>query len=265
MSDLPPPPPSNIPPPPPPPPPGGLTPPPGYVAYGGHDGVRGPMQFIGGLTKWVVGLLGAVIALQVMGLVLQATLRGSALDVQDDVLSLDAFDDKLGVYIAVSGITSIVGLALLVVQIIWTARMAKNLGSLGRTPQSFGVGWTIAINILGGCTLGILPFLMWRELWKGSDPESPAFDPNWKSGPNGTIVVAHLVATLGAVALGFALGAAGAVSIIRESGSNDIADNLSTRFGVVMGAGLLQIVVSVIFIQLVRQLAARHMKAIAEA
>ena len=261
MSDLPPPPPPpNIPP----PPPGGLTPPPGYVAYGGHGGARGPVQLIKGLTKWVVGLLAAVIALQVLGLILQLTLRGSALDVQDGVLSLNDFDGKLGFYVAISGITSVVGLALLVVQIIWTARMAKNLGALGRSPQSFGVGWTIAINILGGCTLGILPFFMWRELWKGSDPESPAFDPSWKSRPTGSIVVAHLVATLGAVVLGFALGAAGAVSIIRNDGSSDIADNLSTRFAVVMGAGLLQIVVSVIFIQLVRQLSDRHMKAIGE-
>ncbi len=260
MSDLPPPPPSNIPP----PPPGGLTPPPGYVAYGGQGGARGPVQFIGGITKWVVGLLGAVIALQVLGLILQLTLRGSALDVQDGNITLNDFDGKLGLYGAIAVITSVIGIALLVVQIVWTARMAKNLGALGRTPQTFGVGWTIAINILGGCTLGILPFLMWRELWKGSDPESPAFDPSWKSRPNGTIVVAHLVATLGAVVLGFALGAAGAVSVIRNNGSSDIADNLSDRFGIVLGAGVLQIVVSVIFIQLVRQLAARHMKAIAE-
>ena len=260
MSDLPPPPPPNIPP----PPPGGLTPPPGYIAYGGAGGVRGPVQFIGGLTKWLVGLLITMLVLQLLALVSQATLRGSALDVQDGVLTVNDFDGKLGFYAGVSLITAIVGIGLLVVQIIWTARMAKNLGSLGRTPQSFGVGWTIAINILGGCTLGILPFLMWREIWKGSDPESPAFDPNWKSRPNGTVVVAHFVATLGAVILGFALGAAGAVSIINSNGSGDVAENLSTRFGIVIGAGLLQIVVSVIFIQLVRQLSTRHMQAISE-
>lgn len=261
MSDLPPPPPPNIPP----PPPGGLTPPPGYVVYGGHGAPRGPVQLIGALTKWVSGLVAVVTALQVIALLLQFALRGSALDVQDGALSLRNFDDKLGVYTTISIVTGIAALALLIVQIIWTARMAQNLSSLGRQPQSFRWGWTIAINILGSCTLGILPFFMWRELWKGSDPESPAFDPSWKSRPNGSIVVAHLVATLVAVVLGFALGAAGAVSIINSDGSGDIADNLSTRFPMVIAAGLLQVVVLVIFRQLVRQLADRHMKAIGEA
>ena len=47
--------------------------------------------------------------------------------------------------------------------------MAKNLEVLGRQERTFSPGATIAINILGGCTLGILPYFMWRELWKGSD------------------------------------------------------------------------------------------------
>ncbi len=250
---------------PPPPPPGGLTPPPGYVAYGGNGNARGPVQLIGKLTTWVVRLLVVVLVLQALGLILQMTLRGSALEVKDGNLTLSDFDGKIGLFVAVTGISGAVGLALLVVQIIWTARMAKNLGALGRQGQSFGVGWTIAINILGGCTLGILPFFMWRELWKGSDPDSPAFDPDWKQRPNGQIVVAHLVATLTAVVVGFGLGAAGAFSIIRTNSSNDVADNLSGRFGLVIAVGIIQLAVSIIFIQLVRQLAARHMKAIGEA
>jgi hypothetical protein len=250
---------------PPPPPPGGLTPPPGYVAYGGHGNARGPVQLIGQLTKWLIGLLVAVLVLQVLSLVLQMTLRGSALEVRDGSLTLSDFNGKIGFFVAISGITAAVGLALLVVQIIWTARMAKNMGSLGRQPQTFGVGWTIAINILGGCTLGILNIFMWRDIWKGSDPESPAFDPNWKQQPTGQIVVYHLIATLAAAVLGFALGAAGAISIINTKGSSDVADNLSGRFFFVVAAGLMQIIVSVIFIQLVRQLSARHMKAIGEA
>ena len=248
----------------PPPPPGGLTPPPGYVAYGGHGMARGPVQLIGKLTKWLVGLLIGVLALQVLNLILQFTLRGSALDYKDGNLSLSDFDGKLGFYVALSGITAMVGLALLVVQIIWTARMAKNLGSLGRGGQNFTVGWTIAVNILGGCTLGIANFFMWRELWKGSDPETPGYDPNWKARPTGSIVVAHLVATLTAVVVGIGLGAAGAISIIRTNSTSDVADNLSNRFAVAVAAGLLQIIVSVIFIKLVQQLSARHMQAIGE-
>jgi hypothetical protein len=54
------------------------------------------------------------------------------------------------------------------------------------------------------------------------------------------------------------------VSVIRTNSSNDVADNLSNRFGFVIAAGLMQLVVSVIFIQLIRQLADRHMKAIGE-
>jgi hypothetical protein len=210
-------------------------------------------------------LLIASLLLQGIALLLQLTLRGSALDYKNGNLSLSDFNGKIGAFVAISGLAGVLGLALLVVQIIWTARIAKNLESLGRQGQSFRVGATIAINILGGCTLGILPFFMWRELWKGSDPDSPAYDPDWKARPNGQIVVAHLVASLVAVALGFGLGIAGAVSVIRTNSGNDVADNLSDRFLFVILAGLMQLVVSVIFIKLVRELAARHMKSIGEA
>ncbi|MFZ4720431.1 MAG: DUF4328 domain-containing protein [Ilumatobacteraceae bacterium] len=256
MSDMPP------PPPPPPPPPGGLTPPP-YT--GGTGAPLGRVQFIGGLTKWVVGLVGASLVLQLISLVIQLSLRGSAVDLKDGTISLSSFEDKLGGFVALSVLASVAGLALLVVQIIWSVRIAKNLEAIGRQGQTFKMGLVIVANILGGCTLGILPFFMWREFWMGSDPESSPYDQNWKSRPNGSIVVAHLVATLVAVVGGLFLGAAGAISVIRQNSSNDVADNLSDRFGLVLLSGVLSLVVSVIFIQLVRQLAARHMKVIGEA
>lgn len=256
------------PPPPPPPPPGGLTPPPGYVPYGGWGGgLVGPVQKIGGLTKWLTILLYASLAVQVLSLVAQFAARSYAQDFVDGVLDSSGFDNKIGFFLTVALFSAAVGIGLIVVQCIWTFRIAKNLASLGRQPQSFKPGLTIVVTIFGGCTLGIANFFMWKEMWQGSDPDTPAGDPSWKSGPTGQIVVANLVLGLvtavlnGAVSLGGAFG--GGFNF--NNSSKTVAERLTDRFGFVVIAGAVGIATAVVFIMLVRQLAERHMKAIQEA
>jgi Domain of unknown function (DUF4328) len=252
-------------PPPPPPPPDHLMPPPGYVPYGGFGGVTGSFQPIRSLTKWLVILLGITLVVQLAALIVQLSLRGSATDFLDETITSDTFDSKLGTYLAVALLAALVGIAQLVVLILWTFRMAKNLGVLGRQPQAFKPGLTIAVNILGGCTLGILNFFMWREIWVGSDPETAPGDPTWKRRPLGGIVIAHLVLTLLTVAVGFAVGVGAGIAGFNRSNANDVAENLTDKFGIVLASGALQLALAVVFIMLVRQLAARHMQATREA
>ncbi len=242
-----------------------MSPPPGYVAYGvpGADG--GTFQQIGGVTKALVTLSVVGIVANAINLVVQLTLRGKALDFGDDTITIDQFADELGPYLAVSLLAGLVGIATLVVQIVWTFRIAKNLQVLRREPQAFSPGATIAVNILGGCTLGILPYFMWREVWKGSDPTAATGDPAWKQRPVGQIVHLWFAASLLTVVASLGLGIGTALVRINRSSDESFAEQLDSRFGYVVIAGVLSIITAAIFVGLVRQLAARHMQATREA
>jgi len=241
-----------------------MSPPPGYVAYGGPGSYGGTFRGIGGLTKSLEILTIVTIVLSALSLVTQLTLRGNALDFRDGTTTLQEFADKLGPYLAVSAVAGFVGLATLVVQIIWTFRIAKNLEVLGRQNRTFSPGATIAINILGGCTLGILPYFMWRELWKGSDPESPAGDPGWKQRPVGQVVHTWLIVTLLTVLVGAGLGVGNAVTRISRNSNATIAKQLDSRIALVMAAGVLSLVSAIVFLSMIRQLSSRHIRSIRE-
>lgn len=242
-----------------------MAPPPGYVPYGGYGAANANFQKIGGLTKWLVGLMAVTVVAQAIALVVQLTLRSSASDYLNDTISSSDFTDDLAVYGLVALLAAGVGIGQLVVLIIWTFRLAKNHLALNRLPQSFSAGATIAVNILGGCTLGILNFFMWREMWRASDPETAPGDPSWKQRAVSPLVAIHLALTLGSVAIGVALGLSGIGGIGTRANNDDLAENLNDKLGFVVGSGALTIVTAVVFIMLVRQLAARHMKATREA
>jgi hypothetical protein len=251
---------SSMPPPPPP-----MSPPPGYVAYGGPDDQSGgTFRRIGGLTKALVTLNVIGIVASALSVLVQLTLRGDARDYRNGAITSTAFADKLGPYLAVSALAGSIALAALIVQIIWVYRMAGNLRVLRRPKQSFAPGATIAINILGGCTLGILPYFMWRELWKGSDPAAPAGDPGWKQRPVGQIVHIWLAATLLTVVASIGLGVGSAVTRINRGSNATLAKQLDSQFGFVVLAGVFGIVTAVVFLALIRQLASRHMQSTRE-
>jgi len=241
-----------------------MSPPPGYVAYGGPGAYGGTFRRISSLTKALVILTIVAIAASALSLVAQLTLRNKALDFRQGTLTLSEFRDKLGPYIAASAIAGLVGLAALIVQIVWTFRIAKNMEVLGRQGRTFSPGATIAINILGGCTLGILPYFMWRELWKGSDPESPPGDPNWKQRAVGPIVNVWIAVNLLTVVIAGGLGVSNALTRVNSNSDATIAKQLDDQLGVVIAASALSMFTSLIFLTLIRRLAARHVQATRE-
>jgi hypothetical protein len=236
------------------------SPPPGYVAYGGPGVYGGTFQRIGGLTKALVILTAITVAVSVLSLLVQLSLRGNAVDFRKGVGDLD-----LGSLIAVGLLAGALSIGLIVVQIIWTFRMAKNLPVLGRSGQTFSPGWTIAINILGGCTLGIVPYLMWRELWQGSDPSVTRGDPGWKRSPVEAILHIWFALSIFNIAVSLIFGIGNAVTQFRSRTENDLAKQLDDQFGFVMATGLLTIVTSALFLVFIRKLSARHMQATGEA
>ena len=80
----------------------------------------------------------------------------STLDQADGFVALATF--------ATGGLT----IAILVLTIVWEWRLAHNHELLGRPGTTFGPGWAIGAWFIPIANL-ILPFLQFRELWKGSD------------------------------------------------------------------------------------------------
>jgi Domain of unknown function (DUF4328) len=217
------------------------SPPPGYVAYGGAGAYGGTYQRIGGLTKAL-------------------SLRNNAIDFRNGIGTLN-----LGALIAIGLFAAAAGIALLVVQIIWTFRMSKNLAVLARPGQSFSPGATIAINILGGCTLGILPYFMWRELWKGSDPSGQRGDTSWKQGPVDAILHIWIALTLVNIAVSLVLGFGNALFQFRSRSNSAVARQLADQIGITAVTGLLSVATGALFLVFIRKLSARHMQATGEA
>ena len=240
------------------PPGGNFAPPPGYVPYG-PGGQRG-FQPIGQVAKW----LGVVLIASAVGQVLTVLAQIPDRNRQNTNVSIDDLGGTFGLFLLVSLAVAAVSMAALVLQVLLAFRMAKNLQVLGRTGASFSPGACIAVVILGGCTAGILPFFMWRELWTGSDPSMPAHAPNWKSTKVGDIVVANLVLSVLSTVVGLATGVGSFVARINSTTSS-ISDTSNSSAGWLLLSALVSAASTVVLLFLVRQLSARHMQATREA
>lgn len=241
-----------------------MAPPPGYVPYGGAGMPTGPFSRIGGVAKALV-ILQSISVVTGLGLLLfQVSLVQRADDFLADTISLSDFRDRLGPFIAISGLAGLVSVAALVLLIIWSYRMAQNLQRLGR-PITWKPGMTIVVWLLGGCTLQIINFLMLREHWKASDPEVAPHDPSYTSRPVSGLIVGWFVLSLGQVVLGGASGARSFGGVSVGNSTQTIAESLSDRLPLVIAAGLCSLGATAILVLIIRQLTSRHQRAIGEA
>jgi MFS family permease len=242
---------------PPPPPRQGLTPPPpGYVSYGA-PGAYTAMKPIRGIGKAVVVLQALAVLGTIAVLIVNLSLTESARDFADGVS--DGFDDDLGGYVAAAALSGLISVAALVLLIIWSFRIASNLRA-----HDPGLVWkpglTIVAWLLGGCTLGLLQFLMLREHWKKSDP-----DGQGGSTPVSPLIVAWFVLTLAQVAAGIASGLQGIGGISVAGTTEDVAERLSDQIGLTIASSVLGIASAIVLLLIVRQLTDRHARFTREA
>src|SRR5829696_1084208 len=172
-------------PPPPPPPPPGLTAPPGYVSYGEtNQGAYSWFQRIGGAARTLGMLVMILIPIQLLLILFYVAAHGKAQDFINGSIDEDAFKRGVVLYGLFGIISFAVQVAILVLTIVWMSKMARNQQALGRH-GTWGPGWAIAGWFAPPCVLYIIPYLMFRDLWKASDPQS---GPDWKKNPVGLIV-----------------------------------------------------------------------------
>jgi len=258
MSDLPPPP-SAPPPSAPPPPPSSLIPP-GYVAYGapGARPYGGRFQAVGGIGKAMNILLIVFLPLQVLTVFSTYKLSNDAKDFLNGDMSESAFRSasraNLGTF---SGLLLI---PIAVLTMILMFRMAKNMQSVGRGGQTWRPGWAI-----GGwfCPpfLYVIPWLMFRELWKGSDP---AASYDWKRSRVSPLVNLWWV-MYGVIPLAGLVTAAGVFADLRRPTLEDFADKMHDFALINVLLGVVSFFAGIVYLLMIRQLVHRHRETIGEA
>lgn len=163
----------------PPPPPAALTHPPGYVPYAAGPTPTGQVSRIGGLTKWVMGLVAVAGLASVLSAVLLAPVLGKASDLLRGDISESEFEDAFVTVQLVQGLQSVIGIAAGVVTIVWMYRISSNLRAHSRR-TTFAPILTVFAWILPPIVY-VLPFLVLRELWKASDPEATHGTEEWRN------------------------------------------------------------------------------------
>jgi len=243
---------------PPPPPPPGLTPPPGYTAYNTGPTPTAQVSRIGGIAKAAMvltaisGLTGIVVAF------LLVPVNDKASDFLAGTISADDFNDTYQPVQLIQTLQSVIGIAAGVVTIIWMFKIANNLRAFSRRTT-----WHPLFSIFGWLLppfLFLIPLLILREMWKASDPASPAGTDSWRSSSDnpllyvwfvtyGVIPFAITALTIGAV-IDAALNASGDERVAAEA--VDAASTYSLISGVVV------LVAAAIWIIFVKQLTQRH-------
>ena len=223
MSDFPEPPPSGWAQPAGPPP---AAPPPGYVAYGDTGAVNRRVQPTGGISKALGVLVAIYIPLSVLGIISAIRLAHRAREFLDGERSLDSFRDSLGVNGGgilgiLGGLGGLVMLAIAVLTMIWMFKMAKNVRAIGRQGLRFAPGWAIGGWFVPPCVLYVVPWLMFRELWKASDPDATHAE-DWRQVKVAPIVNAWWV-LYGLVPIAGVFNSAGPASVFQKTDTESAA------------------------------------------
>lgn len=252
----------SLPPPPPPPPTGGPTPPPGYVAYGGVGHLAPGVQGIGSIAKALGILMTIQVPLQVFSLFLTWQLSQKANDLLAGAISEDEFKDATR-----SPLTTITGLLffpIAVLTMIWMYRMASNLKAMYRPELRWAPMWGVVGWFLPPCGVYALPWLMFLELWKGSDPDVAPTDPAWKRSTVSPLVHVWWV-LYGLLPI---IGLATSLNVVRQFQQLDdfttYAEQLDKYSALNLALGVASIGAAAVYLVIVRQLSARHMRFIRE-
>lgn len=239
-----------------------MSPPPGYVAYGGGNvGAYGSFQRIGGLAKALRVLMLILIPVLVISAILLSSVKSKAEDFvnNSDAAAKKSYDDALAPYALLSIVTGLVTVTVFVLTVLWMFRMAKNQLELRRA-GTWGPAWAIAGWFLPPCILYVIPYLMMRDLWKASDPNSGA---DWKRNPIGLVVHVWWV-LFGLIPVAFISVTLGNFRFNANADAAQAAKDVVDRFNVTVAATAVQIAAAVSYLLLVGQLSARHKQTINE-
>lgn len=199
-----------------------------------------------------------MIAVQLLVLALSPAAHDAARDYLAEVSSDREFRDALGPTAAVSVLSGLLIIAIAVLTMIWMFRMAKNLQIVQRV-ATWTPGWAIGGWFLPPSVLYVIPYLMLRDLWRGSAEEP---NTHWRANAISPLVHAWFV-FYGLLPIAFITITLSGTSL-RGDNLRKVASNLDDQFARSIVAGLVQIAAAGVYFALVRKLTQRHTRFIHE-
>ena len=145
----------------------------------------GGLYRIGRLSTAAIVLVCLSAAVTLLSIVTIGAAQDDAQALVDERIDVQAFVEGALPYLLMSVVQAVVTLAAAIVTMIWMYRIAKNHRTLHRG-GTWGPGWAIGGWFLPPL-LYVIPLLMFRELWKASDPDTP-IGAEWKSNATSPIV-----------------------------------------------------------------------------
>ena len=137
------------------------------------------LKRVNGLTTWIVVLTAIVGVVGVASTLVSRLAVDEARDFLADRIDEDDFLEAYAPSLLLGFVQGAAMIALVVLTMVWMYRVASNHRALQRN-GTWAPGWAIGGWFLPPGALYIIPYLMFRELWKASDPAVPAGDQRWK-------------------------------------------------------------------------------------
>jgi len=246
------------PPPPPPPPPG---PPP---AFGPPTGP--PAESSGPQVRKVSGLGSALVILtSIVGVsallsgITQAGARSDARNFLDGVISEEEFLEAYSSASGAGALASAGQIAIAILTFTMMFKMARNLRDAGRDTR-WGPPWAIAGWVLPPGVLYLIPWLMFRELWKASDP-NVADGSDWRSTADPVPVSFTLWwVFFGLAPIPFAtlLGVSVVDAGLMANDTRALATILAEQYWVTFASSVATAIAAVAYVIMIRSLTSRH-------
>lgn len=282
---------SDFPPPPPPPPsgPGDFSAsPPAHPEQGFVGHYHHGFQRIGKNAKVMLALLGLVAALQIVSIPMQMAVHSRAQDYKaayqalpvpaDDAPpaereaweqqlrpELDRLRDAQTAHGSVIGVELGATLAIAILTMIWMRKLILNHRLLGRPFSTWSPGWAIGGWFLPPGGIYAIPWLIFKELWRGSDPANVPNDPSWKQRPVSPIVhiwwvLFGFIPLVGTIAGSGAIGGFGNSSTASSNPTKwyDFAKVQTSAFPVLLVVAIIAVITPVVYGKLVRDLTKRQ-------
>ncbi len=177
----------------------------------------------------------------------------------DGELSRSDFQTTILPYSLVGLVQAAATVAAVVLVMIWMYRMAANHRTLHRDGR-WGPGWAIGGWFLPPF-LYVIPFLMFRELWKASDPSVP-IGGEWRSRPVSPVITAWFV-VYGPISLVVQFFTASTTFSLSNS-ERTLAEQIVDSQAITGIAAMVGLVAGALFVAMARALTDRHRRLIGE-
>ena len=186
--------------------------------------------------------------------------RDDAQDLLDGTISTEEFVERAAPYLLMSVVQGVATVATAVITMIWMFRIARNHRVLHRG-GTWGPGWAIGGWFLPPL-LFVIPALMFRELWKASDPDVP-IGGDWRGNRTSPLVPLWFV-VYSLVPLGL-LVAQSADGVSLTASEQDMAQQVLDGQGTTILSAAVSVAGALVFVLLVRGLTDRHRRLTGEA